>query len=273
GAVLANYISKTFDWQIAYFIGGGLGLMLLIARISVLESGMFLKTKESGITRGNMLQLFTRGSRLKRFLGCILIGLPIWYSIGILITFSPEFSRALGIKGEILSGDAVMYSYFGLAAGDLSSGFFSQWFRSRKKVVAAFILLTLAFILLFLFTPSDSASLFYVNCFAIGFGVGYWAVFVTIAAEQFGTNLRSTVATTVPYCLRGTSIPIVIAFQFVRDQVAAHYTPSAGQELATNYGIIYGALVVGVVTVVIALIALRSIDETYGRDLNFQETD
>ncbi len=273
GAVLANFVSKTFDWQIAYFIGGGLGLILLIARVSVFESGMFLRTKEKGISRGNFFQLFTKRSRLMRFLGCILIGLPIWYAIGILITFSPEFSRALGITGNVMAGDAVMYSYFGLAAGDLSSGFLSQWFRSRKKIVAAFILLTMAFIVLFLFTPFDSPGMFYMNCFAIGVGVGYWAVFVTIAAEQFGTNLRSTVATTVPNFIRGTTIPIVMAFQSLRHLIQNHYTPLVGEAEALRHGLIYGALIVGVVTVVIALVSLRSIEETYGRDLNFEEAD
>jgi MFS transporter, putative metabolite:H+ symporter len=271
GAVLANFISKAFDWNIAYFIGGGLGLMLLIARISVFESGIFLETKAKEIERGNFLQLFQKGSRFKKFMGCIFIGLPIWYAIGILITFSPEFAQALSITGSIAAGDAVMFSYLGLAAGDLSSGFISQKIGSRKKVVAAYILLTLAFVLLYLFTPIKTSGFFYVTCFLLGFGIGYWALFVTIAAEQFGTNLRSTVATSVPNFIRGTVIPLTFLFKYLRDTLSSHYAPIVGDVQAKNLGIIYGALTVGLCTIVIAFIALRAIDETYGRDLNFQE--
>lgn len=256
GAVLANFIAKAFDWQVAYFIGGGLGLVLLIARISVFESGIFLKVKEQkSVDRGNLLQLVNNKQRLRKFLGCIFIGLPIWYVIGILITFSPEFAPALGIVDPIIAGDAVMWSYIGLAFGDLGSGFSSQIFQSRKKVVLVFIMLTLLFVLNYLYFPITSAAGFYVSCFLVGFGIGYWALFVTIAAEQFGTNLRSTVATTVPNFIRGTVIPVTLLFSYLRGQI----------------GIVSGALVVGLLTIAIALWALRSIDETYSRDMNYLE--
>ena len=257
GAVFANFISKMFDWHIAYFIGGGLGLLLLIARVSVFESGMFLKTKEKTIERGNFFQLFTKRSRFVKFMGCIFIGLPIWYTIGILITFSPEFAKALNLVGTISAGDAVMFSYIGLAVGDLSSGLISQVIGSRKKIVAIYILLTLAFVLFFLFLPVKTLGFFYIACFLVGVGIGYWALFVTIAAEQFGTNLRSTVATTVPNFIRGTVVPLTLAFKFLRGEI----------------GIIQGALIIGVTTVIIAFIALSVIDETFGRDLNFEEID
>ncbi len=256
GAVLANYVAKIFDWQVAYFIGGGLGLILLVARVSVFESGIFLKVKEQGVDRGNFFQLFNQKERFIKFLGCILIGLPIWYVIGILITFSPEFAKVMNISG-VIAGDAVMFSYIGLAAGDLTSGIMSQILRSRRKTVFVFILLTLAFVITYLYWPFQTAGGFYVGCFLLGFGVGYWALFVTIAAEQFGTNLRSTVATTVPNFIRGTVIPITFAFRYMRESI----------------GILEGALVVGIVTILIAFWALRLIDETFGRDLNFVEKD
>jgi MFS transporter, putative metabolite:H+ symporter len=256
GAVLANYISKIFDWQIAYFIGGGLGLILLVARVSVFESGIFLKVKEQGVQRGNFFQLFTKKERLVKFIGCILIGLPIWYVIGILITFSPEFAKAMNISG-VVAGDAVMFSYLGLASGDMASGVISQIIRSRKKTVFTFIVLTLLFVVAFLYLPIQSAALFYICTFLLGFGVGYWALFVTIAAEQFGTNLRSTVATTVPNFIRGTVIPLTIAFKYFRESL----------------GVIGGAMLVGIITIVIAFWALRLIDETFGRDLNYVEKD
>jgi MFS family permease len=260
GAVLANFVAKTFDWQIAYFIGGGLGLLLLLARVSVFESGIFLKVKEQTVQRGNFLQLFSSKERFRKFMGCIFIGLPIWFTIGILITFSPEFSKALHISGVIAAGDAVMYSYIGLAVGDLSSGFISQAMRSRKKVVLLYIFLTMAVILLYLFTPGRSVFYFYVTCFLLGVGIGYWALFVTIAAEQFGTNLRSTVATTVPNFIRGTVVPLSIAFRYLREQLGGDDT-----------AVIYGALIVGIFTIGVALVALTAIQETFGRDMNFLE--
>jgi MFS family permease len=255
GAVLANFIARKYDWHVSYFIGGGLGLLLLIARVSVFESNVFLRLKEQGGERGNFFSLFAKKERFTKFLGCILIGLPIWFVIGVLVTFSPEFAKAIGISTPIVAGDAVMYSYIGLAVGDLSSGFISQTFRSRKKVVLLYIVLTFMFIVLYLFMPSTSEIFFYTSCFLLGVGIGYWAMFVTIAAEQFGTNLRSTVTTSVPNFIRWTVVPLTLAFRFMRNEV----------------GIVYGALWVGVVTIVIALAALSSIDETFGRDLNFIE--
>lgn len=256
GAVLANYIAKIFDWQVAYFIGGGLGLILLVARVSVFESGIFLKIKEQHVERGNFFQLFNQKERFIKFLGCILIGLPIWYVIGILITFSPEFAKAMNISG-VVAGDSVMFSYIGLAAGDMTSGITSQIIRSRRKTVFLFIFLTLIFVLVYLYVPFTGTVGFYTSCFLLGFGVGYWALFVTIAAEQFGTNLRSTVATTVPNFIRGTVIPLTILFKWMRE----------------SFGILEGALIVGIFTIIIAFGALRLIDETFGRDLNFVEKD
>jgi MFS family permease len=273
GAILANFMARIFDWSTAFFIGGGLGLLLLLARISVFESGMFLKTKASQVVRGDFLQLFRKKSRLIKFLGCIFIGLPIWYVAGILITFSPEFATALSVTGEIIAGDAVMYSYIGLAVGDLSSGFISQKVGSRKKVVGGYLVLTMLTILFYLFNPVKTTDFFYLACFLLGVAIGYWALFVTIAAEQFGTNLRSTVATSVPNFIRGTVVPLTFLFKFLRDAISAHYSGVHEQETAQNMGIIYGALIVGIFTIVVAFAALRVIDETYGRELNFEENN
>ncbi len=255
GAVVANFVVRLSDWRSAFFIGGGLGLLLLIARISVFESGIYLKIKLQNVQRGNFLMLFTKKERLKKFLGCIFIGIPIWYVIGILIFAAPEIAVALNVSNKIFSGDAVMWSYIGLAVGDISSGLLSQFLKTRKKVVLLYILLTLAFVFLYLFSSSITSSQFYINCFLLGIGAGYWALFVTIAAEQFGTNLRSTVATTVPNFIRGTVAPLTMLFKLMRTEV----------------GVINGALLVGLLTFVIALIALRSVDETFARDMNFVE--
>jgi len=258
GAVVANFVVRNSDnWRTAFFIGGGLGLLLLIARISVFESGIFLKVKEQAVQRGNFFMLFSRKERLLRFLGCIFIGTPIWYVIGILIFAAPEIAAALNVSGKISSGDAVMWSYIGLAVGDLSSGLLSQLLKSRKKVVLLYILLTLLFVFVYLFFDSIAPIWFYFNCFLLGIGTGYWALFVTIAAEQFGTNLRSTVATTVPNFIRGTVAPLTMLFKFMRGEL----------------GVIQGALWVGILTFIIALLAIRLIDETFSRDMNFVEKD
>jgi MFS family permease len=234
---------------------------------------MFLKIKASKVQRGNFFQLFRTRRTFTKYLGCILIGLPIWYVAGILITFSPEFAKAISVTGTILAGDAVMFSYIGLAVGDFSSGFISQKMGSRKKVVAAYILLTLLMIILYLYIPIKTTDFFYAVCFLLGVAIGYWALFVTIAAEQFGTNLRSTVATTVPNFIRGTVVPLTFLFKILRDAISGHYGNIYGPDKAQSMGIVYGALIVGVFTIVVALIALRVIDETYGRELNFEEVD
>ena len=257
GAVMAYFTADLFDWRIAYWVGGSLGLVLLLARVSVFESSVFMRLKEQKIPRGNFMMLFNNSSRLKRFVGCILIGLPIWFVIGILITLSPEFGVALNYPDPIIAGKAVMFSYIGLALGDLSSGLLSQWFQSRKKVVLFFIVLTFLFIILYFVIPVRTSASFYFMSALLGFGVGYWALFVTIAAEQFGTNLRATVATSVPNFIRGTVVPITESFKL----------------LAIYVGIVYSALAIGMLTIVIALIALRSISETFAKDLNFNEVD
>lgn len=257
GAVLAYFTANLFSWRIAFFVGGGLGLLLLIARIGVFESGLFNQIRTSSVERGNFLKLFTSWDRFSRFMQCVLIGLPLWYGIGILILLAPEFGKALGYDQPIIAGRAVMYSYIGLAIGDMGSGLLSQWMHSRKKVVLAFILFLAAMMLVYFFVPIRTASWFYFVCVILGIAVGYWALFVSIGAEQFGTNLRSTVTTSVPNFIRGTVPPITLAFQWVRG-----YSD-----------IVTAALTVGFATIIIALLALRSMKESFGRDLNFLEKD
>ena len=253
--MLAYFVADLFDWQIAYFIGGGLGLLLLLLRVSVFESGIFKDLKEKPVTRGNFFRLFTSSAQFYKYLNCILIGLPIWFVIGVLVTFSPEFGVALGVGEPIKAGKAIMFAYLGLALGDFSSGVLSQVVGSRRRVVLLFILLTGLFVAIYLYLPVPSATFIYLVCSGLGFSIGYWALFVTIAAEQFGTNLRATVATTVPNFIRGSVNIITPAFLF----------------LSGHYGIISGAALVGLLTVVIALFALYKLQETFGKDLDFLE--
>ena len=270
GAVVANLVSQVTTWHTSYLIGGGLGLLLLIARISVFESGIFMQIKQSSVERGNFFKLFTKKERFVRFLRCIMIGLPLWFVVGILITFSPKFVSYLGFPpdtfpSKALPGNAVMLTYIGLVFGDLSSGLLSQMARSRKKIVLLFILLTMAFVLLYLWAPVKTSTFFYITCFLLGFAVGYWVLFVTIAAEQFGTNLRATVTTAVPNFVRGAVVPIAMLFQFFRKSL----TESYGE--ATAY--LWSALVVGMITVALALMALRWMSESFNTDLDFVEKD
>lgn len=255
GAILANLIARNFDWRTAFVIGGILGLLLLITRISVAESGMFRQMADVTVSKGNFLALFTDRKRFFRYLNSIMIGLPSWFVVGVLITFSPEFAKALGVQGAISAGNAVMYCYIGLVAGDLASGLLSQLFHSRKKVILLFLLLTVAAVAVYFMAHGIGAAAFYVICGALGFGIGYWAIFITVAAEQFGTNLRATVATTVPNFVRGMTVPITMLFQFFRQSL----------------GLEGGALAVGSLCLVIALLSLWQLEETFHKDLDYFE--
>jgi MFS family permease len=255
GAVLAYFVAENFSWQNSYFIGGGLGLVLLLMRVSVFESGIFKKIKEKPVARGNFFALFNSRKQFLKYFRCILLGIPVWYVAGILMTFAPEFGTALNLDEPILAGKAVMWEYIGLSIGDLGSGILSQYFRSRKKVVFGFIIMTAILTVVYLYVPLHTSTMFYVLCLVIGIFVGYWALFVTIAAEQFGTNIRSTVATTVPNFVRGSLTLLTSAFLFFREQ----------------FGIIEGAALLGLIAFGISLLGLWGMDETFGKDLDYTE--
>ena len=256
GAILANFVSNYFEWRVAYYIGGGLGFMLLLARVSVYESGMYSEMAGQGnISKGNFISLFTSRARFFKYMRSVLIGLPIWFCVGILITFSPEFAKALSITGPVNAGEAVMFCYIGLVFGDFLSGFLSQYFRNRKKIVLLFLLMTCAVTAYYFTQQNQSASRFYLTCLAIGFAVGYWAIFITIAAEQFGTNLRATVASTVPNFIRGAVIPITFFFQMAKRQ----------------FGIMQAGMIVGGVCLAIAFYTLYGLEETFSKELNYIE--
>jgi MFS family permease len=255
GAIAAGLVGDLFDWRVAYVVGGVMGIALLLLRIGVHESGMFVQVKAAAHARGRFLQLFADRARAARYLAIIIVGVPIWYVVGILITFSPEFGRAMRMPAIPHAGTAVMFCYGGLAIGDLTSGWLSQWMRSRKRVLAIFLGLTAAGVAIYFVPWSKSLGAFYALCAALGFATGYWAVFVTVAAEQFGTNLRATATTTVPNFVRGAVVPLTSTFQ----------------ALVAPIGIIASGLLVGTVCLVLAFAALSWLDETHGRDLNFVE--
>ncbi len=259
GAVVAFIMKENFHWRTCYFIGGGLGLLLLILRISVFESGMFHQVKKTGVQRGNFFMLFTNGERFKKYICSILIGLPTWFVIGVLVTFSSEFGKQFGIKEKIDPGKAIMFAYAAISIGDILIGFVSQWLKSRKKALFIFYGITILFMVLFFTTQwNGSAAKMYWICAGLGFGTGFWAIFVTMGAEQFGTNLRATAATTVPNMVRGLlAIFILPLFQWLRNMEGVGYV---------NGGI-YAAIIIMVITIVAAIMT----KETFNKDLNFVE--
>jgi MFS transporter, putative metabolite:H+ symporter len=255
GAIVANFVAGHFDWRAAFYIGGGLGFLLLILRISVAESGMFRGMEGREVSRGNFLSLFTSWERFGRYMNSILIGVPTWFVVGILITFSPEFAKYLKVTGPVSAGNSVMFCYLGLVFGDFASGMLSQIRKSRKEVVLLFLLLTVVGIALYFLQDGPTPTGFYAVCTFLGFASGYWAIFVTIAAEQFGTNLRATVATTVPNFVRGMVVPITLLFQVARQHL----------------GLTAGALAVGSLCMIVALISLSRLHETFHKDLDYLE--
>lgn len=258
GALLAWVIEHYFAWRHCYFIGGGLGVLLLILRVSVSESGIFKQVQQkSHISRGNFLALFTSWNRLSRFLRCIFIGTSTWFVIGVLVFFAPEFGRAKGIEG-ITASNAIALAYIGLILGDLASGFLSQLLRSRVKVMAIFLTLDVIAVWGYLALPFDTPEMFYLSHFILGFSVGFWVIFVTIGAEQFGTNLRSTVATSVPNFARGMQVPINESFKYLKGA-------------AVTGSVITAGYIVGAVCLGIAFIALWGMKETFDLDLDYVE--
>ncbi len=255
GAVVAYFIAQIFDWRVCYFIGGGLGLLLLLLRISVFESGMFKDIQHADVQKGNFLMFFTNGPRFKKYILSILIGLPTWYVIGILVSFSKEFGKAFGIEEEINPGKGIMFAYVAISIGDIAIGLLSQYLKSRKKALFIFYGITVIGIVLYFTQGSSSATRMYAICALMGFGTGFWAIFVTMAAEHFGTNLRATAATTVPNVVRGALPLIVMLFQ----------------ALQPAYGFVNAAAITGAIVMTISIVAGLMTEETFGKDLNFLE--
>lgn len=259
GVAFVNWLDIKFaglqNWQVMYIIGGVLGLMLLALRMGTFESEMFDKVKMESVEKGNFFMLFKQRERFLKYLSCILIGLPVWFGIGVLVKFAEQFAQTNQVNGTVTIGFAIMFVYIGLSVGDLISGLLSQLLRSRRKVVFSYLIGTILISLVFLFGKGFSSSFFYLLCFLIGCGAGYWALFVTMASESFGTNIRATVTTTVPNFVRGAVVPITLSFK----------------ALEVHIGNINSALVIGAVCLALALAAVWYLPETFSKDLNYQE--
>jgi hypothetical protein len=262
GAVFAYFVRLKFvgptgdGWRICYFIGGGLGFLLLFLRVGVIESSMFKNIEQSDkVKKGDFFMLFTNGKRLKKYLTAILIALPNWYVIGILITFSNKFATSMDIKGKVDPGKAVMVAYAAISIGDILIGFISQWLKSRKKSLLLFHIITVFAVLWYFNLQGQSANSVYLVCAFLGFGTGFWAMFVTMAAEQFGTNIRATVATTVPNMARGSLVLVSLLFN----------------SLQPSQGYLKSGWITGIIVFLIAFICLAMTEETFGKDLDYIE--
>ena len=243
-------------WQMAYIVGGVLGLVLLVLRAGAFESGLFKKALEStAVVKGNFFMLFQNAKRAKMYIASVLIGLPIWFTVGVLINKSHVIGAALGVRGEVITGDSVMWSYVGLSIGDLLSGALSQWLQSRKKVVLMYLAMLSICVSIYLLRSNVSLAWFHFMCAMLGASTGFWALFVTMASEQFGTNLRSTVTNTAPNFVRGATIPITLGFTALIPALGANYA----------------ALVVGVICLSISAICTLYVDETFHRDMDHVE--
>jgi MFS family permease len=256
GAVVAQLtVELAGSWTMAYFIGGGLGLLLLLLRVGVFESGLFKQlAHDNTVKKGNFFSLFTNRKRLIKYLKCIAIGLPTWFCVGILAVMGNQFAPALGIE-NIAPGKAIMWAYIGISAGDFASGFISHALHSRKKAIFYMMLFTIVGVVLMLFGGAKTENWYYFYCAWLGVGTGYWAMFVTVAAEQFGTNIRSTATTTVPNMVRGLVPVMLLGFDFFKPGV----------------GVIAAAVIVGLIAFGLGIYATLTIAETHGKEMDFIE--
>jgi MFS family permease len=262
GAVVAYFTYQyTSDWRLCYQIGGVLGIFLLVLRIRVAESFMFESAKLANIEKGNFFQFFSNKKRFSKYVKAILIGLPTWFVIGVLVNYSNQFAKGLyGENNKIDSGRAVMFAYVGIAIGDLVIGYVSQYFKSRKKALLVFYILNTIAMVLFFSTLNNSDSSMYAICGLLGFSTGYWAIFNQMAAEQFGTNLRATAATTIPNMVRG-ALPLInfLFLDILQKQL--------------GWTIIQSGILTGVIVMSVTIVAFVFTEETYDKDLDYLELD
>jgi MFS family permease len=256
GAVVAQLtVQLTADWSLAYYIGGFLGLALLLLRVGVVESGVFKNIeKQADVARGQFWLLLARKTLFIKYIKSVAIGIPTWFCIGILAVMANQFAPALGIT-KLDPGKAIMWAYIGISLGDFASGFISHALHSRKKAILYMMLFTIVGVVLMLYGPNQSEKSYYFFCLWLGLGTGYWAMFVTVASEQFGTNLRSTATTTVPNVVRGLLPVLLFAFDGFK----------------VSMGVIHAAAIVGTISFAVAIWATLTIEETHNKDLDFVE--
>ena len=257
GAVAAFFVYKFFgNWRTCFYIGGGMGLLLLLLRVSIFESGLYDEVKKQNVERGNLLMIINNKNRLFRYMKGVFIGLPVWYVIGILITFSDEFGKRFGIS-NIDPGQAIMYQYIAIGVGDMTAGMLSNYLKSRKKALFTFYGICSFFIILFFMQSGGSATTMYILIACLGFGSGISVLYITMSAEQFGTNLRATTAISIPNVVRGFLPLMILLFKAIRN--------------LTNDNYVLSAEIVGAIVMLVAVIAAYYTKESFGNDMNFIE--
>jgi MFS family permease len=255
GAVMAEGILAFVSWREAYILGGVMGLGVMVLRLRLHESEMFIKHKADHVEHGNFLALIRRPDLVRKYIACILIGVPVWFTIGLLAYFSPEFAKELGVTGPVSAGRGIMYTYIGLSVGDISSGLLSQWLKSRRQALGIFISFLALGGIVYSQAHGVTPSQFYGILFFLGVAAGYWSLMAINASEQFGVNFRATAATSVPNFVRGSVVPMTLAFGALKGSL----------------GMITAAAVVGAVVFVLAAVALWHLPETFDKDLNHVE--
>jgi MFS transporter, putative metabolite:H+ symporter len=263
GAVLAAMVGD-MGWRKAYIIGGCLGFLLLILRFGTYESDIYKNVKHAGVRRGAFLELFTSKERFFKYLKCILIGFPVWFTIGVLILHANDFAQLIHVQGTVTVSKCVMYSYFGLAAGDLACGFLSQALKSRRKAIVIFLITSIISFIWYFSSRNVTPAYFYFLSFILGSFTGYWAIFVTVASEQFGTNLRATVTTTVPNFVRGAAFPITLGYVTLQQYFEKQFQ-------AFDKGVLYGAAIIGGICILLALYSVLSLKESFSKNLDYIE--
>ena len=255
GALAAFFVATHFDWRHAYIVGGVIGLLLLALRVGTFESGLYKNTTGKNIPKGKISMLFANRERTMRYVYCLLIGLPIWFVVGIFVTQAPEFGHALGAPETLSAGKGILFTYLGISLGDIFAGLLAQIIRSRKITVFLFQILIMISCAWYLSSTGITVEKFHWLAFFMGLGVGYWATFVTISSEQFGTNLRATVTTTAPNFVRGALIPSTFLFEYFVHRFNI---------ITAGYIMIFGLSA-------IAIFALTQLKESFNKDLDYYE--
>ncbi|MDW8151256.1 MAG: MFS transporter [candidate division WOR-3 bacterium] len=255
GAVFASITAEFFHWRVMYFIGGILGILLFFLRLKTMESSIFERSRVLNIKRGDFIGIFTNVSKFRRYTIILITGLPIWFVFSILITFSPEVAKSLNLNINISAGKSIMFAYLGISLGDAVSGILSQRLKSRKKPIYIFLLLLFIVVLLYLYFNKESYFVFYFYNFLLGFFAGYWVLFLTAGAEQFGTNIRATVVSTLPNFIRGSVVLITLSFNYIK----------------SYFDFITSAVILGTIIILVAFISTLLMEETFAKDLDYVE--
>jgi MFS family permease len=255
GAVAAGIAGSWLPWNACYLVGGVMGLLLLAMRVGVAESGLFEGARSAAVQRGNPLQLLWPPRRFARFALVVLSAMPIWFVGGVMFVFAPEIGRAMGIAEPIDPARVIFWAYLGVVAGDVASGTVSQLVQSRTRTIIGFLAFLAAAIALFFQVAPRGPMPFYLMMSLVGAATGYWAIFVTTASEQFGTNLRATAATSAPNFVRAMAVPIT----------------SIWLAMKPGMGAVDATLTLGICCVAVGILAALALDETFHRDLDYLE--